>query len=101
MASQADLLDLFSKIGKLLDSIESNVDTDIPASSIPDLIRLTPRIDAATIRMIGFDGTWGTGATSAGRPVPDVERIREAVRRVIDEPGSAPDLGAATADTGC
>lgn len=101
MAAQADLLDLFARIGNLLESIETNVDTDIPAGSIPDLIRLTPLIDAATIRMIGFDATWGTGATSAGRPVPDLERIREAVRRVIEDPGSASDLGATTASAGC
>ena len=101
MASQADLLTLFARIGDLLGSIEANVDTDLPAESIPDLIRLTPRINAATIRMIGFDPTWGTGATSAGRPVPDVGRIREAVRRVIEEPASASELGATTAEGGC
>jgi anionic cell wall polymer biosynthesis LytR-Cps2A-Psr (LCP) family protein len=101
MASQADLLTLFARIGDLLGSIEANVDTDLPAESIPDLIRLTPRINAATIRMIGFDPTWGTGATSAGRPVPDVGRIREAVRRVIEEPASVSELGATTAEGGC
>lgn len=101
MAAQANLLTLFARIGDLLASIEANVDTDLPAESIPDLIRLTPRIDSATIRMIGFDPTWGTGATFAGRPVPDIERIREAVRRVIEEPASASDLGATTADAGC
>ncbi|HET9259275.1 MAG TPA: LCP family protein [Acidimicrobiia bacterium] len=101
MASQADLLTLFGRLGDLLASIEANVDTDLPADSIPDLIRLTPRIDAATIRMIGFDPTWGTGSTSAGRAVPDLERIREAVRRVIEDPDSASELGATTADAGC
>lgn len=101
MASQADLLTLFARIGDLLASIETNIDTDLPAESIPDLIRLTPRIDSATIRMIGLDPTWGTGATFAGRPVPDVGRIREAVRRIIEEPASATDLGATTADAGC
>ena len=101
MASQADLLTLFGRLGDLLASIEANVDTDLPADSIPDLIRLTPRIDAATIRMIGFDPTWGTGSTSAGQAVPDLERIREAVRRVIEDPDSASELGATTADAGC
>jgi LCP family protein required for cell wall assembly len=101
MAAQADLLDLFGRLGGLLDAVEANLTTDIPMDTIPDLIRLTPRVSAAGIRVIGFDSKWGTGRTSTGHVIPDIERIREAVRTTIEDPGSAADFGAATAETGC
>lgn len=101
MAAQADLLDLFGRLGGLLDAVEANLVTDIPMKTIPDLIRLTPRVSAAGIRVIGFDAKWGIGRTATGHVIPDIERIREAVRATIENPESAGDFGAATAETGC
>lgn len=101
IAAQADLLNLFSRLGGLLDAVEANLVTDIPMETIPDLIRLTPRVSAAGIRVIGFDSKWGNGKTATGHVIPDIERIREAVRATIENPGSASDFGAATAETGC
>ncbi|HEU4894643.1 MAG TPA: LCP family protein, partial [Acidimicrobiia bacterium] len=101
MAAQADLLDLFGRLGGLLDAVESNLVTDIPMKTIPDLIRLTPRIDASGIRVIGFDSKWGIGRTPTGHVVPDIERIREAVRATVENPKAAADFGAGTAETGC
>jgi hypothetical protein len=101
MAAQADLLTLFGRLGGLLDAIEANLDTDLTTEVIPDLIRLTPRVETAAIRLIGFDQTWGSGATASGRAVPDVERIRDAVRHTIENPGTEVDFGATNAATGC
>lgn len=101
MAAQADLLDLFGRLGGLLDAVESNLVTDIPMETIPDLIRLTPRVSAAGIGIIGFDSHWGIGRTTTGHVIPDIERIREAVRATVENPGSAADFGAATAETDC
>lgn len=101
MASQADLLELFGRIGELLDAVESNLVTDLPAELIPELIRLTPRISATSIRLIGFDDKWGTGRTVTGHIIPDVDRIREAVRLVVEDPTAATEAGVATAETGC
>ncbi len=101
MAAQADLLDLFGRLGSLLDAVEANLITDIPMETIPDLIRLTPRVSAAGIRVIGFDDKWGIGKTATGHVIPDIERIREAVLATIENPESAADLGAATAETDC
>lgn len=101
MAAQADLLNLFSRLSGLLDAVEANLVTDIPMKTIPDLIRLTPRVSAAGIRIIGFDAKWGSGRTSTGHVIPDIERIREAVRTTIENPQSAPDFGATTAEAGC
>lgn len=101
MASQADLLTLFARLGDLLDAVESNLVTNLPIELIPDLVRLTPRVSAANIRMIGFDSTWGRGLTASGRTIPDIERIRQAVRETIEDPASSADFGATTAAAGC
>ncbi|MFZ0012876.1 MAG: LCP family protein, partial [Acidimicrobiia bacterium] len=101
MASQADLLTLFRRLGRLLDAVEANLDTDLTSDIISDLIRLTPRIETAAIRLIGFDQSWGSGTTASGRAVPDIERIRDAVRHTIEDPGAAAELGATNAATDC
>jgi len=101
MAAQADLLTLFGRIGELLEAVESNLTTDLPGDVIPDLIRLTPRVSAANTRMIGFDATWGAGTSIYGKTIPDVERIREAVRLTIEDPSAAETVGTTTAETGC
>lgn len=101
MASQADLLDLFARLGDVLDAVESNLTTDLPADLVPELIRLTPRVSAASIRMIGFDQTWGTGHTATGHVIPDIDRIRAAVRQTIEDPSAHAESGITTADTGC
>lgn len=101
MAAQADLLSLFARLGDLLDAVESNLATNLPIDLVPDLIRLTPRVSAANIRMIGFDSTWGRGFTASGRSIPDIERIREAVRETIENPASSVYVGATTAAAGC
>lgn len=101
MAAQADLLDLFGRLGGVLDAVEANLVTDIPVDMIPDLIRLTPRVTTSGIRMVGFDATWRTGRTATGHPIPDIERIRAAVKATIENPESAQDFGATTADATC
>jgi len=101
MASQADLLDLFGRLGDLLNAVESNLVTDIPIETIPDLIRLTPRVSAAEIRVVGFDSKWGIGRTATGHVIPDIERIREAVRTTVENLEAAAEFGVATAETGC
>jgi LCP family protein required for cell wall assembly len=101
MAAQADLLSLFPKIDALTEVIEANLATDLPVDLIPELIRLTPRISAGSIRMMGFDASWGSGSTIDGKAIPDLGRIREAVRLTIDDPSSALAAGVTTANTGC
>ncbi len=101
MAGQADLVTLFARIGKLLDAVSTNLVTDIPADVIPDLIRLVPRVTTATTRTIGFDSAWRVGFTSLGMTIPDVDRIRAAVRETIEHPAAATEFGAAMVDAGC
>jgi len=101
LASDADMMALVSRLSDLLTVIEANTTTDLPVEMVPDLIRLSARIESDHIRVIGFDSRWRTGRTVEGAAIPDVARIREAVREVIEDPAAAEDLGAVTADTAC
>ena len=101
MAAEADLLTLMGRISDLLTVVETNLVTDLPVGLVPELIRLTPRISAGEIRLVGFDPTWRAGRTATGYAIPDVERIREAVRQTIEDPSAAAALGVTTAGEGC
>ncbi|MGD2044148.1 MAG: LCP family protein, partial [Acidimicrobiia bacterium] len=101
LAGQADPLEIFTRLPDVLSVVEENVSTDIPAGTLPDLVRLLLSIDASEIRVIGFDSSWSVGRTSDGHAIPDVERIRDAVRVTLDDPASAADLGAAAASESC
>ena len=101
MATQSDILTLFARLDGILEAVTSNLTTDLPVEMVPELIRLTPRVSAAKIRLIGFDATWGVGRTRTGHVIPDVERIREAVRLTIESPDEAATLGVTTAEGGC
>jgi LCP family protein required for cell wall assembly len=101
MATQSDLFTLFSRLDRILEAVSTNLTTDLPIEMVPELIRLIPRVSNADIRHIGFDATWGVGRTTSGQVIPDVERIREAVRITIESPDDAPGLGAATAEAAC
>lgn len=101
LAAQADILSLFARLDRILDAVESNLTTDLPIEMVPDLIRLTPRVSAADIRMVGFDNTWGNGRTPRDRVIPDIGRIREAVRVTIEDPAGADRLSTTMAGEGC
>ena len=101
LAAQSDILSLFTRLDGILKAVESNLTTDLPIDMVPELILLTPRVSAADIRMVGFDDTWGIGRTARGRVIPDVHRIREAVRVTIGDPSSAEDFAVTSAGQGC
>jgi polyisoprenyl-teichoic acid--peptidoglycan teichoic acid transferase len=101
MAHDADPLQLVTRLGDLLAVVETHMTTDVPIDLVPELIRLAPQISSNEIRVIGFDAKWRVGRTADGAAVPDIERIRQAVRMTIEEPGSASDVGATTAGAAC
>lgn len=101
LAGQADPLQLFARLPDVLGVVEENISTNIPAETLPDLVRLLLSIRAREIRVIGFDSSWSVGRTADGHAIPDVERIRAAVRQTLDDPVAAADLGAATAGEAC
>lgn len=101
MAAEADLLGLFGRLDGILDAVDAHLVTDLPVEVVPELIRLSPRVSAAGIRLMGFGPDWGAGRSPTGHVIPDIERIRDAVRMVIEDPGRAPEVGALPADGRC
>jgi LCP family protein required for cell wall assembly len=101
MTHDADPLGLLSRLGGLLDVIETHVTTDLPVDLIPELVRLAPRISSEEIRVIGFDHKWRVGRTADGAAIPHIERIRKAVRRTLENPKAAAELGVTTAGAAC
>jgi polyisoprenyl-teichoic acid--peptidoglycan teichoic acid transferase len=101
MARDADPLQLVSRLADMLTVVETYMTTNVPMDLVPELIRLAPLISSDEIRVIGFDAKWRVGRTSEGAAIPDIELIREAVRVTIEEPGSAPEVGATTAGAAC
>jgi LCP family protein required for cell wall assembly len=101
MVEEADLVALLARIPDLTETITSHLTTDLPLDVVPELIRLLPRVSAADIRVVGFDPEWSSGRTEAGYSVPDIERIRAAVKQAITNPDSAASLGVYTATDAC
>lgn len=101
MARDADPLSLVARFSELLAVIENNMSTDIPVELLPELVRLAPRIDTGRTVVIGFDPSWSVGRTRDGHAIPDVERIRQAVAGMIEDPGTAEEVGATTAGAAC
>jgi LCP family protein required for cell wall assembly len=101
MAREADPLGLLSRLGDLLHVVETHVTTDLPVDLIPEVVRLAPRISSEDIRVIGFDHKWRVGRTADGAAIPDIERIREAVRMMVENPDEAAELGVTTAEAAC
>jgi len=101
MARDADFFGLVAGLSDLLGVIETNMSTDLPMEQVPDLIRIANRVGSDRIRVIGFDSTWRIGRNAEGYVVPDIERIRDTVRKIIEDPADAAELGAMTADAAC
>lgn len=101
MASDVDPLTLLPRFANLLDVVESSMSTDIPVELLPELLRLAPRVEPGNVRVVGFDPTWNVGRTADGHAIPDIERIRQTVVQMIEDPISAEDLGVASAESAC
>lgn len=90
LADQADVPSLLRGLPSLLRTIEDNVLTDIPLDALPDLIELAARVDATDALVVGFGPPdWIVGRTPGRYPIPDVDKIREAVHLAITDPEAA------------
>lgn len=81
---QADIASIAANLEPLLDTLARSVKTDIPPSELPRLLALADGVDVRNIRSYVFAPTFfGRELTEAGRGyviIPDVQRIRAAVR---------------------
>ncbi len=101
LARQTNPLSILANFSSVLDVFESNITTDIPIDTLPDMVQLMLRVSADQIRVTGFDATWRAGFTADAHPIPDVPRIREAVRQMIEEPSQATAIDITTAEEAC
>jgi len=70
----------------LLGLMEQYVTTDIPLTFLPDLVRIAGAIDYDDVATVGFvPPTYSAGRTPGKFPIPNVQRIRNKVRQVLEE----------------
>lgn len=101
LVRQANPLSILTNLGDLFTAIEENITTDMPIDMVPDLVRLLLRVSGDQIRVAGFDSQWRSGFTADLHPIPDVSRIREAVRQLVEEPSEASAISVTTANEAC
>ena len=85
VAAKSDPLTLLRGFPAIVDAIQGAVVTDIPLTFVPDLIEATAGLDFDDIETVGFTHSyWQPERDHKGHPIPDVDRIRSKVRRVVD-----------------
>ena len=86
VAAQADPLGMLRSFSSITTALDESVKTNIPLSFLPDLVEVVGRIDLNAVATVGFvPSTYNDGRTPGGYPIPDVERIRRKVDRVLTE----------------
>ncbi len=85
-AAQADPVTLLTAFPTIASVIEDNVVTDVPASFLPELVRIAGKVNFNDIATVGFvPPTYNDGRALGGYPIPDVDKIRWKVDKVIAE----------------
>ena len=85
-AAQADPITLLTAFPTIATVIEDHVVTDVPASFLPELVRIVGKIDFSDIGTVGFvPPTYSLDRAPGGYPIPNVDRIRWKVRKVLEE----------------
>ena len=101
MAAQFDPVRALRRFGKLADTIERNVTTDVPLDRLPGVLRLVGGVDPARTVTLSFGPEYFFGRrTGDQHPAPHAGRIRAAVRKVLLEPAARTE-GATTAASTC
>ena len=91
----ADVGTILRGFPDIASAIEDHVTTSIPIDLLPYLIELLPSVDPDRVVAVGF----GPPGYRGWDHVPDVERIQQRVRQVLDDPDAALDASDA-AETG-
>jgi LCP family protein required for cell wall assembly len=87
LAQQLDVVSVLRHFPSLAGIVEESVRTDIPLSRVPDLVRLTGRIDRERTLTETFGLRYFAGRRASDRyPIPNVPRIRATVRDMILRP---------------
>jgi polyisoprenyl-teichoic acid--peptidoglycan teichoic acid transferase len=95
LTTGVDTLSLVRALPRLTDVLVDHVATDIPVDLLPDLARLTSRVDVGEIRTLGITPpTYTTGRNPDGFLTPDLPKIRAAVHDLLERPAQAAPAGA-------
>lgn len=101
LLDQADPTRAVLAAGSLLATFEQTVSTDIPRDALGDMVVLLAAVDTDDVGLITFGPpAWHAGWVQGGWPIPDVDRMQEAVAAALA--GAAPmDAGLVPAGTAC
>lgn len=84
LIAQADMTTLILGLPRLISTFEDRVTTDIPLDTLPEMLRLVAQVDIGEAAVATFGPPlWHRGWVDGGWPIPDVEKIQDAVRRVL------------------
>ena len=84
LARQLDVVRVLRHFGALADTVERSVRTDVPLDRVPDLLHLASALDPRRTLTATFGRDYiARRRTSDDYPLPDVARIRAAVRATI------------------
>ncbi|MCL1594716.1 MAG: LCP family protein [Actinomycetia bacterium] len=84
--TQADTVTLIKAFPSLLEMMEQYVTTDIPLTFLPDLVSIAGDINYNDIATVGFvPPRYNSGRTPGKYPIPNVSKIRNKVRQVLEE----------------
>lgn len=90
VANEADPLTILRAFPAIADAIEQYVVTDVPVSFLPDLVRAAATLDASRIATVGFNPPYyGPVRDHKYHPIPDIDRMRWKVRKVLTDGVSA------------
>ena len=84
-AADVDALGVFRAFPAILAAVQESTTTNIPLSLLPDLVRLGAELDLDRISTVGFVPPYYAPTWNPKGPVPDVDRIRAKVRKVLAE----------------
>ena len=86
VAGEADPLTIVRSFPAVADAIEEYVVTDVPVSFLPDLVRAAAKLDVSSIATVGLNPPYYAPLRDHKyHPIPDVDRMRAKVRRVLTE----------------
>lgn len=92
MAANTDLAGVLRNFGELTAAIEDHVATDIPISSLPDLLQVLSRVEYEKVIGVGF----GPPTYRVDGHAPHLGRIHARVAQVLDDPEAALEEGRTT-----
>jgi len=86
VAAEADGLTVLRNFNAIAEAVKTSTTTNIPLSFLPDLVQATANLDFGDIATVGFTpGYYAPERDHRFKPIPDMNRIRAKVSRVLSD----------------